>query len=93
MIAQWVRLRSLYPFHDFRGISVFLPEVREFNKDTIAFIMQQVHCVLALFSDLKNGIKNRSSKRWMLHKKDHNCAESATHETIEEHCIKIIIHF
>ena len=25
------RLRSLYPFYDFRGISVFLPEVRELD--------------------------------------------------------------
>ena len=28
MIARWMRLRSLYPF---RGISVFLPEVRELD--------------------------------------------------------------
>ena len=32
MIARWMRLRSLYPFYDFRGISVFfLPEVRELD--------------------------------------------------------------
>ena len=29
----------------------------------------------------------------MLHKKDHKYAESATHETIEEHNIQNIIHF
>ena len=29
----------------------------------------------------------------MLHKKDHKCAESATHETIGEHNIQNMIHF